>query len=132
VIAVNLNTDSFGTGTVIQAPVVNGNGNGNGEGADTAATAEQARTAFLHQMFGGPGQGPGITSVLVAAFNISQDRLSRSRLAGDPPDIMINPRSPGVGLFDFDKADESIAAGWDAADRALPHIEQAVKTLVHS
>lgn len=126
VIAVNLNTDSFGVGTVIQTPLKNGNGKGEME---RAGTAEEARTAFLHQLFGSSSQGPGITTVLVAAFNISQDRLARSRLAGDPPDVTISPRSPQIGLFDFDKADESIAAGWEAADRALPEIEEAIRVL---
>lgn len=126
VIAVNLNTDNFGAGTVVQTPVENGNGSSEMDHADTA---EQARTAFLHQLFGDTNSGPGITTVLVAAFNISQDRLARSRLAGDPPDITILPRSPNVGLFDFDKAEESIAAGWEAADRALPDIHQAMVAL---
>ncbi len=129
VIAVNLNTDTFGTCTVIQTPLKNGDSPQDGAEADTAETAEQARSAFVHQLFGGPDDGPGITTVLVAAFNISQDRLARSRLAGDPPDVLISPRSPGVGLFDFDKAEESIASGWEAADRALPDIEHAVSVL---
>jgi len=129
VIAVNLNTDSFGSGTVIQAPVNNGENGAGAAEADAANTAEQARTAFVHQLFGGPGEGPGITTVLVAAFNISQDRLARSRLAGDPPDVLINPKSPQIGLFDFDKAEESIASGWEAADRALPDIQHAISVL---
>ena len=62
-------------------------------------------------------------------FNISQDRLARSRLAGDPPDILVSPKTPNVGLFDFDKAADSIDAGWEAADRALPEIELAMETL---
>ncbi|MGI9412103.1 MAG: hypothetical protein ACR2PM_00425, partial [Hyphomicrobiales bacterium] len=125
VIAVNLNTDSFGIGTVIQAPTSNGAAAHELEEADTA---DEARTAFLHQLFG-DSKGPGITTVLVAAFNISQDRLARSRLAGDPPDILIAPKSPNVGLFDFDKAADSIDAGWEAADKALPEIELAVESL---
>lgn len=127
VIAVNLNTDSFGVGTVVQTPVENGNG---ASEMDQAHTVEEAKSAFVHQLLGDPTKGgPGITTVLVAAFNISQDRLARSRLAGDPPDISIAPRSPDIGLFDFDKAEESIAAGWEAADRALPEIRQAMRVL---
>ena len=126
VIAVNLNSEAFGTGTVIQAPVENGNG---GAEMDKADTAEQARAAFLHQLLGSSSQGPGITTVLVAAFNISQDRLARSRLAGDPPDVIIAPKLPNIGLFDFDKADQCIEAGWEAADRALPDIRQAMHML---
>lgn len=79
---------------------------------------------------GGTGKtAPSLTSVLVAAFNITQDRLSRSRLAGDPPDISIMPRANGMGLFEFDKAEKAIAAGRDAVDRAMPDIERAISVL---
>lgn len=128
IVAVNLNTDGFGVGTVIQAPFNNGDEAGK-SAMDTASTVEQARTAFLHQLFGGPGDGPGITAVLVAAFNISQDRLARSRLAGDPPDVSVNPKSRDVGLFDFDKAAQSIESGWEATDRALPDLMHAMASL---
>lgn len=69
---------------------------------------------------------PSLTSVIAAAFNITQDRLARSRLAGDPPDISIMPRTNGMGLFEFDKAEKAIAAGRDAVDRAMPDIERAI------
>jgi NTE family protein len=72
---------------------------------------------------------PSLTSVIAAAFNITQDRLSRSRLAGDPPDISILPRINGMGLFEFDKAAKAIAAGRDAVDRAMPDIERAIAVL---
>ena len=72
---------------------------------------------------------PSLTSVLVAAFNITQDRLARSRLAGDPPDISLSPRAPGVGLFQFEKAAESIAAGREAVDRAMHDIERTLAAL---
>lgn len=72
---------------------------------------------------------PSLTSVLVAAFNITQDRLARSRLAGDPPDVSLTPRANGLGLFEFDKAEKAIAAGRDAVDRAMPEIERAISVL---
>jgi NTE family protein len=55
--------------------------------------------------------------------------LSRSRLAGDPPDITIVPRTPSIGLFEFDRAPEAIAAGRLAAERALPEIERSLALL---
>ena len=119
VISVNLNSDSF-AGTVVQQPrtVMDKDG----------IEAPLERSSALRQMLGG-SDTPGMTTVLVAAFNISQDRLARSRLAGDPPDVNIVPRSAGVGLFDFDKATEAIAAGRDAAERALPDIELSLQLL---
>ena len=118
VISVSLNSDSF-AGTVVQEP------KSLGHNGDEPALE---RSSALRQLVGGTST-PGLTTVLVAAFNISQDRLARSRLAGDPPDVNIIPRSSGVGLFDFDKAAVAIAAGREAAERALPDIELALKLL---
>ena len=50
-----------------------------------------------------------LPSTRVDAFNITQDRISRSRLAGDPPDVMIGPKLARLGLFDFHRAEEATA-----------------------
>jgi NTE family protein len=63
---------------------------------------------------------------MIDAFNITQDRISRSRLAGDPPDVMIGPRLGRVGLFDFHRAEETIDLGRQAAHRALDEIAAVV------
>ena len=65
---------------------------------------------------------PGMATVMVDAFNITQDRIARSRLAGDPPDIMIAPKLAKMGLFEFHRAQECIALGRQATERALPDI----------
>ena len=58
-----------------------------------------------------------------------QGRISRSRLAGDPPDVMIAARLGKVGLFDFHRADELIAMGREAARRALPDIAAHIELM---
>jgi NTE family protein len=63
---------------------------------------------------------------MIDAFNITQDRISRSRLAGDPPDVMIGPRLGRIGLFDFHRAEETIDLGRQAAQRALEDIATLV------
>ena len=88
VIAVNLNSDAFG-GTVIQQSLVPSSRN-----PRAARKSGKEQTSKLRQMVGSKSD-PGLTTVLVAAFNITQDRLARSRLAGDPPDISIVPRTAG-------------------------------------
>jgi NTE family protein len=103
VIAVTLGPDSA-SGTVIQNPQ---------SGADAADSHE----------------APALKSVLIATFNITQDRLSRSRLAGDPPDLLIQPRTPDIGIFDFDKAPEAIAAGREAVDRSLTDFERLLRMM---
>ena len=66
--------------------------------------------------------GPSMAKVLVDAFNITQDRIARSRLAGDPPDLTINAKVGRIGLFEFHRAAELIALGREAAQRAQPDL----------
>ena len=132
VIAVNLHSDVFGKGTVIQdsGPAIEP------EEAPLPAPATKPRNLFGN-VFGlprlrvqTPSDGPrGISAVMMDAFNITQDRISRSRLAGDPPDVMISPRLGGIGLFEFYRAEDSIKAGEEAAERALADIAEALATL---
>jgi len=72
------------------------------------------------QMLGRRREGaPGIPRVVLEAFNITQNRIARSRLAGDPPDATIQVHLDGIGLFDFHKAEEAIAQGRTAVQRYL-------------
>lgn len=80
------------------------------------------------EFFGGGGR-PGISSVMVDAFNIMQDRITRARLAGDPPDMLIIPRVGQFGWFDFHRAEDLIAHGVRAAERALDSIQEAIEVL---
>ncbi|WP_220359404.1 hypothetical protein [Alkalilimnicola ehrlichii] len=56
-----------------------------------------------------------------------QDRITRSRLAGDPPDIVLSPRLSHLDLLDFARADEAIKEGRDSVRRNLP----ALQDLLH-
>jgi NTE family protein len=87
-----------------------------------------AERAVKREFFGSGGR-PGISSVMVDAFNIMQDRITRARLAGDPPDLLITPRIGQVGWFDFHRADELIAHGARAAERALASIQEVIDVL---
>ncbi|MCI0465930.1 MAG: patatin-like phospholipase family protein [Beijerinckiaceae bacterium] len=81
----------------------------------------------LRRVFGMRDDGaPGIANAMMDAFNIAQGRISRSRLAGDPPDVLINTRLGSIGLFDFHRADELISAGREAARRAMPTITEDI------
>jgi NTE family protein len=75
------------------------------------------------QVFGRTDNGPGISRVMMEAFNIVQDRIARSRLAGDPPDVIIQPRLPAFGLFDFHRAEALIECGIAAAKREIEDIK---------
>ena len=124
VICVNLNNDIRLRGTVIP------DGGEDAEQGDDV-TAEPARSGLFSQWLDNPARkrerrasGPGMAGVMIDAFNITQDRISRSRLAGDPPDAMISPKLAGIGLFEFHRAAETIELGRQAARRALPDIRE--------
>jgi NTE family protein len=81
----------------------------------------------LRRLFGKREDGaPGIGIAMMDAFNIAQGRISRSRLAGDPPDVLVNARLGTVGLFDFHRADELIAIGREATRRVVHDIAKDV------
>jgi len=136
VIAVNVNTDLYGRGTTIYD-------HGElkaGAAADTEAPLEEVaaqrgllgrfafeRSAKRH-LLGSPGR-PGISTVMVEAFNIMQDRLTRARLAGDPPDVLISPRLGRIGLFDFHRAEEMISLGAEATEKALEPLDEILAAL---
>ncbi len=70
---------------------------------------------------------PGFFEVLGGAIYIMQDRITRSRLAGDPPDVLLTPRLGHIRLFDFDRSDEVISEGRACVVPMLPAIERALR-----
>jgi NTE family protein len=132
VIAANLSSDIFTHSTTIYshgampAPVTP-------EIEETTAKRRfprlfSAEKAMKREFFGSAGR-PGISSVMVDAFNIMQDRITRARLAGDPPDLLISPRVGQFGWFDFHRSEDLIAHGARAAERALDSIQEAIDVL---
>jgi NTE family protein len=134
VIAVNLIGDNAHRGRVISDHLaLEDSLDGLGDnGLDTESPSQSplrksglfsAMRGNLQRHFGKREDGaPGIASAMLDAFNITQGRISRSRLAGDPPDLIINARIGRVGLFDFHRADELIAIGREATRRVMPDI----------
>ena len=106
VIAVNVNTDLFGRGTTIQDFNLNGEAEARAEEAAAnrdCSACSSAEKAAKRQLLGTANR-PGLSTVMVEAFNVMQDRITRARLAGDPPDVLISPRVGRIGLFDFHRA----------------------------
>lgn len=100
------------------------------ESSETPRPSRQRLAFIRRRLFTRRASGaPGIASVMVGAFSIAQERISCSRLAIDPPEVMINARLTSVGLFDFHKADQLIEYGRTAARRALPQIEAKLAAL---
>ena len=129
VIAVNLNSDLFGRGTIIA-----NHGPDENDIAPEPAKVNGFRRMFsgersLRRQFFGRGGRPGLPTVMVEAFNVMQDRITRARLAGDPPDVLISPRLGGIGWFDFHRAAEAVEIGCEATTKALDAVSEAVTAL---
>ena len=116
VVAVNLSSDIFGRGTVVRdlsaMPDVPP------PPSEAAENGGMGNAAIVKL-----GKALGVSGVMVEAFNIIQDRIARSRLAGDPPDMSIIPAVGTIGLAEFHRADEAIDAGYEAAKAELPRLE---------
>ena len=69
---------------------------------------------------------PGLFDVMAGSIHIMQDRITRARLAGDPPDVVLAPRLAHLGLMDFDHASEAIEAGLDCVRKRLPLLREAL------
>jgi len=83
----------------------------------------ESAASLLRRQWGANGGGaPGLASVMVNAFNITQDRITRARLAGDPPDTLIPVKVGSIGLFEFHRAAELIAIGREAVRRQREEI----------
>ncbi len=69
---------------------------------------------------------PGYFDVLATALNIMQDHITRTRLAGEPPHVMLLPRLRNIGLMEFNRANEAIAEGRACVEQALPMLRRYV------
>jgi NTE family protein len=60
---------------------------------------------------------PSVPDVLAACLDIVQVRIARSRMAGEPPEVVVAPRLARLRLFDFHRAKEAIEEGHRAVER---------------
>lgn len=70
---------------------------------------------------------PSTLTVMMNALNMMQDRITRSRLAGDPADVLLSPRLGDIGFLEFSRGDEAIAEGRACVERMLPMIRHALE-----
>lgn len=73
---------------------------------------------------------PSYFEVLANSLNIMQDRITRTRLAGDPPDVLLCPRLGEFSWLDFHRANEAIAEGLACVQAAEPMIRRACRDAI--
>ena len=113
VVAVNLHYDLFGRAAVIKHSAGELLVEQDASSAIRTNTEAHARESRI-----------GVTGVMVEAFNIIQDRISRARLAGDPPDLSLQPKLGHIGLTEFHRADEAIQIGYETTKAQLADLER--------
>lgn len=72
-------------------------------------------------------QPPGLLDAIATSVKITQDRITRSRLAGEPPDIVFSPKLLGIGLLELYRAKEAIEEGHKCVQRMVHEIEYVLE-----
>ena len=86
--------------------------------------ASEAEPGVAAHSLSGDDNLPSLVSVISSSINIMQVRIARSRLAGEPADLLVSPRVSQLGLMDYHRADEAIAEGVAAVARVRPLLRE--------
>ena len=123
VIAVNLNGDIVGK-HFEKTTVIKKEDNSVG---DKITDLVMEYTGSLFSTTDDSEQPPGLFDAIASSVNITQDRITRSRMAGDPPDILLAPKLSHIGLLEFYRAAEAIAEGRNCVKRMEPEIAHVLE-----
>lgn len=127
VIAVNLNSDIVGKNSprrTMAPPEREADENHSMLQNLKQATREYSNSIFAHH--DKPEDAPRLFFAITNAINIAQDRITRSRLAGDPAEIVLSPRLAHIGMLDFHRSPEAIEEGENCVHKALPEIHRLI------
>ncbi len=137
VIAVNLNGDIVGRHAKKNQPKpkpvadqkqAEDKENDNGNIVNKFTTMVEGYTASLFSKRDDKQQSPGLMETIASSVNITQDRITKSRMVGDPPDVLISPRLSHIGLLELYRAEEAIIEGEKCVKRLLPEIKRQIET----
>lgn len=119
VIAVNLNTGIVGKrNNTNQEPALP-------EESGVLSGFKQQAIEYSNSIFPNrdrKNEAPGLFQAIANSINIVQDRITRSRLAGDPADVLLSPRVSQIGMLEFHRAAEAIEEGERCVRKAMADI----------
>lgn len=119
VIAVNLNSDIVNRRTFKKVELEQSKPEG------VLSNLKQTAREYSSTIFANrdkENESPSLLYSLTNAINIVQDRITRSRLAGDPADVVLSPRLAHIGMLEFQSAGEAIAEGKRCVEKSLDAI----------
>ncbi|NGM88073.1 patatin-like phospholipase RssA [Parapusillimonas sp. SGNA-6] len=121
VIAVDLSSDTLGRHLIQQPTVPSKPGS---PGYEWVRKMKSDFGALLSAEEGAEQRLPSMLDVVASSVNIMQVRITRSRMAGEPPDIVITPKLARLGLLDFHRAKQAIEAGRRSVELCLPALKE--------
>ncbi|MEM6641010.1 MAG: patatin-like phospholipase RssA [Pseudomonadota bacterium] len=75
---------------------------------------------------------PGILDVVGTSINIMQDRITRSRMVGEPPEVILTPHLEDFQLMDFHRGSDAIEAGRRAVHTASAALDTLAERLTRT
>ena len=123
VIAVNLNGNIVG-----QRSAKTGTKKGNAVSGKLSELVREYTSLSLFEPVS-TEQPPGLLDAIAASVKITQDRITRSRLAGEPPDIVLTPKLLDIGLLELYRAEEAIDEGHKCVQRIAHEIEHVLANI---
>ena len=124
VVAVDLNSDLLGRHLRKPKPRTRPPKAGPPTAVDNMLARIQTGINQLGLNHGDPAdETPAMLDVLASSINIMQVLITRSRLAGEPADVLVTPRLAELGLMEFHRAGMAIEAGRRSAEAALPQLQ---------
>jgi NTE family protein len=121
VIAVDLNSDLLGRH--LRAPPEAENREAASGPPELLRRLQDHLGSLLPGRANGAAPAPSLLEVVASSLNIMQVRITRSRMAGDPPDVLVTPRLAHLSLLDFHRGKEAIEEGRRAVAAALPQLD---------
>jgi len=87
---------------------------------------QESTRKMLRELLHKRDRGPQQYEVINNAVAIMSDRITKARIAGEPPDVMLTPDLASIGAMQFYKAEEAIEAGRRATRLMQPAILAAI------
>jgi len=103
---------------IVNAPIL--------KGLESLMSGIDLKSLARDHLWGTRHRMPRMVEVLGNSVRIMEQRIGEGTLKADPPELLIRPVVGDVDYMEFHRVDETIAAGYEAAQAALPDLKRAL------